>query len=203
MRLHLGPPPENADFQPLKDGWTLLKEPRFSVLALMATVVGILVAILTLMAWEAIATNAKALTTLPTESPLIFFLVGLVSVVVVHEFVHATGYPRFGLNDETLIAFWPSKVTCYVFYSGTLSRDRWLLTYVLPFLVLSMLPLAICSVFGVVLLELMFISVVNAFCCGGDLFIVGQLIMRQVPRKAVMRNQGWATWWKEDQPQPH
>jgi hypothetical protein len=200
MRLHLGPPPENADFQPLKDGWTLLKEPRFSVLALMATVVGILVAMLTLMAWKAIGAPPKTLTILPTDSPLLFF-VGLVSLVVVHEFVHATGYPRFGLNDETQIAFWPRKATCYALYLGTMSRDRWLLTYVLPFLVLSMLPLAICAALRVVVLEFMFISVVNALFCGGDLFIVVQLIMRQVPRKAVMRNQGWTTWWRVDQPQ--
>ena len=104
VKFHVATPPESADFQPLEDGWTLLKEPRFIVLAVMATVVGILVAMLTLMAWNAIAADAIALATLSVSSPM-FFFVGLLVVVVVHEFVHAIGYPRFGLNDARSLPF--------------------------------------------------------------------------------------------------
>lgn len=195
MRLHIGPPPENADFHPVEDGWTLLKEPRFVVLALMATVIGIALAIPTLWAWNHIATNARALTLLPVNSPL-FFLLGMLVVVVIHEFVHAIAYPRFGLSKDTLIAFWPSKGTCYASYLGAMSRNRWLLVYVLPLLVLSVLPFLICMVSGVVASELKFVSVFNALCCGGDVYFALWLIMRQVPRKSLMRNQGWAQWWK-------
>ena len=196
MKLHIGPPPENTAFQPLEDGWTLLKEPSFFVLVIVAGVIGIVTLIPTLAAWQAISVDATAATPLTSNHPNAAFLIGFAAVVVIHEFVHAVGYPRFGFNGETVIAFWPSKGACYALFSGAMNRERWLLVYLLPLLVLSVVPVALCTILGVIIAELKFVSVLNALFCGGDLFCVG-LIMWQVPRKAVMRNQGWTTFWKE------
>jgi hypothetical protein len=39
------------------------------------------------------------------------------------------------------------------------------------------------------------VSIVNgAFSCGDQVIVA--MIAWQVPRRAILRNQGWETWWK-------
>jgi hypothetical protein len=43
---------------------------------------------------------------------------------------------------------------------------------------------------------LAFISTLNALLACGDIFAVGLLLV-QVPSNAIIRNQGWRTFWKQ------
>jgi len=39
------------------------------------------------------------------------------------------------------------------------------------------------------------VSIINgAFSCGDQVIVA--MIAWQVPRRAILRNQGWETWWK-------
>src|SRR5689334_4108461 len=104
-------------------------------------------------------------------------------------------YPKFGFSPSTMIAFWPSKLLFLAICFDALRRNRLLLVYMLPLLVISILPLIVCRSLGMNSGILMLASIANALFAGGDIFCF-LLILAQVPANAMVRNQGWATWWK-------
>jgi hypothetical protein len=199
MQLHLGPPPNSPDFAPEQDGWTALREPSPTMLNFIAGPVGIAAAALVALGWSQTPTavqfhvSGNSLTSIPVISASV--LLGFIALVAVHEMVHALGYPRCGWTPATIIGLWPTHMLFYAAYLDHLGRNRLLLVYVLPFLVISLLPLIVCASLKINSPPLMAISVINALFCGGD-FTCFALILWQVPSNAQVRNQGWATWWK-------
>ena len=177
-----------------------LKEPSPWVLNLLATPVGALAAALLMIGWGHIEVawnfgpSESGIFT-PAVIVLAAILIGMAALIAVHELIHAVCYPQFGLTPATLIAFWPSKLLFLAAYYEALPRNRLLLVYLMPFVVLSVLQLLFCKVLGTSSALLMAVSIVNGLFSGGDLVCVA-LIAGQVPRRAILRNQGWATWWK-------
>ena len=200
MRFHVGQPPATPDFTPKEDGWTPLKEPSPLVLNLVATPIGILAAILIAWGWGQSGVHFEfGSSVFGSWTPVIhlvaIFGIGFPALIAVHELIHTLGYEKFGLTHSTMIAFWPSKLLFLAITFDALRRDRLLLVYILPLLVLSIMPLIACRIIGAHSTVLMLASTANGLCCGGDIFCFF-LILLQVPRHALVRNQGWATWWK-------
>lgn len=200
MRFYIGQPPATPDFTPQEDGWTPLREPSPMVLNLIATPIGILAAVLIAMGWE--ASNVRfefSSSVFGRFAPVIYlvaiFGIGLPLLIAVHELIHAFGYPKFGFTSSTMIAFWPSKLLFLAIHFDALRRNRLLLIYSLPLLAISILPLIVCRSLGINSGILMLASIANALFAGGDIFCFF-LILAQVPSNALVRNQGWATWWK-------
>lgn len=200
MKLHIGMPPATPDFTPQEDGWTPLKEPSPWVLNLIATPIGILAAVLVRIGWGEINDKIELNSSVPGSlAPLIylvaFLVLGFPALIAVHELIHAFGYPKFGFTPSTMIAIWPSKLLFLAITFDALPRNRMLLVYMLPLLVISIAPLLMCRSLGINSLPLMLASTANGLAAGGDIFCFC-LIFLQVPRNATLRNQGWATWWK-------
>ena len=195
MRLQIGgKPPATPDFTPKEDGWTPLKEPSPWVLTLIATPIGILAAALIATGWG--GSNVQ----IEVGSSFLVWMVaaiviGLPALFAVHELLHAFGYQGFGFTPSTMIFIWPSKLLVIAITLDALRRNRLLLVYMLPLLVISVLPLIVCRSIGVTPVPLMLASTVNGLIAGGDIFCFF-LILLQVPRNAMVRNQGPATWWK-------
>jgi hypothetical protein len=112
-----------------------------------------------------------------------------------HELCHVIGYPRMGFSRHSIIGVWPSKFLGYAAYQGSLRRNRLLGVLLLPMLLMSLLPLA----FGTFVRPLppvaALISVFNMLGCGGDVMIAF-ILLSQVPSQAILRDQGWDSWWK-------
>ncbi len=201
MRFHIGKPPATPDFSPQVGGeWTPLKEPSPWVLNIIATPIGIGTAILLAAAWGETGIIVEGNSSpfglwTPIVVAVVVFGIGFPLLILVHELIHALGYEKYGTTDSTTIVFWPSKLLFCAITFNAYRRNRMLLVYVLPFLVLSVLPLVICKIFGVQSWLLMLISVVNGLFCCGDIFCFF-LILIQVPQNAVLQNQGWSTWWR-------
>ncbi len=87
----------------------------------------------------------------------------------------------------------------YAYYNGPMSRDRFLLVFAMPFLVISVLPLLIAAVLAlpeIVTSILAWFSIWNAiFACGDILGFV--LILFQVPRRSLIRNKSWRSFWTD------
>ena len=201
MRFHLGPPPPTLDFKPQEDGWMPLREPSPLMLNLLATPVGLVLAIVIGAAWgmRPIA-SLPGLQQLGVWGPLLELLLlcmGLPLLILVHEWIHTWPYPRCGFTEQTIIAAWPSKLLFYALYLGPLGRNRWLFVYLLPLLVISILPLIICRLAGINPFVATAVSTFNALVSGGDIIGFG-LIAMQVPAGATVQNQGWNTWWKKE-----
>lgn len=206
MRFHIGKPPATPDFAPQEAGWTPLKEPSPWVLNLLATPIGIGAAVMVAWGWGASGVHFEFGPSIfgrlaPLVYPVVIFGIGLPVLIAAHELIHALGYHRFGFTSSTMIAFWPSKLMFLAITFDALRRNRLLLVYLLPLLVISILPLAVCRIIGRSPGLLILASTANALFAGGDIYCFF-LILLQVPRRAVLRNQGWATWWKPLEPTP-
>ena len=211
MRFHFGAPPLDDDFQPEEDGWLPLREPGPLLVNVLAIPFGVLAAMGLALGWDlparlAIVADGSELGRLLFAAFLLVALaVSLLGIIAAHELIHGLAYPQFGLTRSTVLGVWPSRLLFYAGYLRSLRRDRLLLVYLLPFLVLSVAPLVAHRIWGAaaggnlrteqVWAWLYFVSILNGLFSGGDLLYVA-IILLQIPRRAVLKNHGWSTWWK-------
>jgi hypothetical protein len=198
MRLQIGPIPEDVGFHPEQSGWRKLKEPSFDILMLLSIPTALLIAAGIFFAWVALARvhgiedPVQIVLTLGTLLGLIAAFMGL---IVGHEVVHLVALPKYGLTSETVVGFWPQKVTPYVSHEGELSRNRYLIVGLMPFLLLSVVPLLVGLLFAWMPLWLVVLSIINGFISAGDI-INAILLVSQTPRSAMVRSKGLETWWR-------
>jgi hypothetical protein len=209
MRLVFGEPPTVADFHPEVSGWRPLKEPRPWTLVLFGSGLGIPLAWLTGLAWAKLAVMEPFSLNLSLFGSAARYVVlalvflgpplGIAILIAVHELCHALACPRWGMTGDTVIGAWPSKLLFYAGHLREVSRDRYLVTCLMPFLMLTLLPLCLGVFIGNMSALWAIFSTTNALVCGGDAIIL-LLVTTQVPKHAVLQNRGWATWWKPADP---
>jgi len=115
--------------------------------------------------------------------------------ILVHEALHALPAMVAGSSDSVIVGFWPRAFAPYMAYTGTLTREAQLVSGATPFLLLTLLPILVAVALPAVAWWMVVLSVLNILGSAADLIMLG-LIMRQVPRGAIIRNQGFATWWQ-------
>lgn len=188
MRFKIGAIPPTTDFSPCTP-WVPLGEPTPFAMQFLALPVGIVSVVATCTLWL-----------LFTETELQFdnlslILLTLALLIPIHELIHAAVHPQCGLSNESLLGVWPSRMVFYAHYSGELSRNWFIAILLMPFLIISLLPIFVYGIFGTAPDWLVFASVLNAFfSCGDQLGTL--LLLWQVPRSAHVRNQGWNTYWR-------
>lgn len=215
MRFHFGAPPVPEDFHPHQEGWIALREPKMLLFQLLAVPVALAAALVLGWLWGVLAppslSSSQIGFAVRKDSPLLpifgvlltIAAIGL-AIIVVHEFLHAFSAPGFGLTPDTVVGLWTSRVLFYAAHTGPMSRNHYLVVFLMPFLVLSCLPLVVCAAVRFSHPLLMVVSVVNGCFACGDL-MGSAMILWQVPSDAVVRNHGWQTWWKMPEsttPQP-
>ncbi len=188
MRFHLGSPPD--EFVP-DSSWRPIREPGPFVMQLFAAPLCLGMAVLAFYCWMHVW--------LPLfELRNAALLLSLAAIIVVHELLHAVATPRFGCTPSTVIGAWPARLLFYATYCGPLTRDRYLVVFAMPFLLLTVLPL-VAAAGGLLPPALVpaaaWCSVWNALFSGGDCLGFA-LVLVQIPRAANVQNQGWRTYWK-------
>ncbi len=204
MRFRLGPIPEDPGFNPEREGWSRLREPgplAIQVLALPVAGAVLLTSgglIFLVFPREQLARFAAG-----SSVPIWAWLILLASIIPAHEAIHAGLHPDWGLSEESVIGLWLSKVVFYAHYQGALSRNRQLLVLAGPYVLLSLLPIGLIALPGAgawppaALSVLGMLSLAGAVLASGDLISLA-LLAFQVPPGAVVRNQGWRTYWKKE-----
>ena len=206
VRFHFGAIPEDQDFHPEADGWHGIREPN----PIWLNVIAVPVAIALMLVWFLLIFLILLLRGLPyipppaslsfPLSPLPLILI-LVFLIPAHEFLHALFYPDWGLSSRTVIGLWLSKGIFYAHYEGMMSRNRFLLIFLTPYLVLGLLPVLIWGLLpGSYWLSepailLLYLSFLGSLFSSSDLVGAG-LVLLQVPVPAVVRNKSWKTYWK-------
>jgi hypothetical protein len=193
MRFQIGSIPETPDFAP-DASWRPMREPTPWVMQFLALPIAILVAALTTLLWFTI--TPLEIPREPLSVPA--FLLLFASIVVVHELVHAAVHPKAGRSAYSILGVWPSRLLFYAHYEGELSRNRFVAVLLMPLVVISFVPLLAAAAMQVTSVWAAYISVLNALAACGDVLGVG-LILFQVPATAMVRNQAWRTYWREDQ----
>jgi hypothetical protein len=191
MRWHIGPIPET--FTP-DDSWRTIWEPGPVLLQVLALPVAIASAVAVGWGWHTIGIPQQGQ---PAGVVLALFL-SLIALIAVHELLHAMVHPGWGCSSATIIGLWLRHFLFYAHYEGPLSRDRFLAVFLMPLLIITLLPLALAAV-GLVpepwLFPLAWFSTWNALFSCGDL-IGFALIVTQIPRAAIVQNRGWRTYWQ-------
>jgi Putative zincin peptidase len=190
MRFHLGGIPNSPDFSP-DPPWSALREPSPWLFQFIATPIGIVCGGIVAVLWFVItplraAPPPEAWTLLPSFAGL----------VVVHELIHAATHPEAGRSPRSILGFWPSCLLFYAHYDGAMPRNRWIAVGLMPLLIISVFPLLIAAATQASSGWVAFVSSLNALCACGDILGAG-FVLWQVPATAVVRNQGWRTYWRE------
>jgi hypothetical protein len=134
-------------------------------------------------------------------SALVFVLLMLAAALplavyfLAHEFVHALAAPSFGFTDKSVIGVWPAGGVAYSHYEGEMSRGRWILMLLTPFLTLSVLPFAAAAVAGWHSPYLAALSLVNVVGSYVDLYYAGRLFLK-VPAGAFVRLADDGLWFR-------
>ena len=203
MRFHIGAVPEDPSFQPEAEGWSSLDEPGPVAVQWIAIPIAVVVAIFLMACFNAAIPRGIYQSKLVILSFQIWqpFL-AIMLLVPLHEIIHAFCYPHYGATDQTLIGVWPQKILVYAFYQGAMTRARFIITMLTPFLVLSFLPVFSVALFrqpplsGEFLTFLIVASILNGIASSADI-LAAALVFWRLPRQAVIRTKGWKSYWKK------
>ena len=188
MKFILGQMPRDDSFCPEEHGWTFLKEPPPSILFLVAVLLGVLFGLGTTFLWVALT---------PIELSrfnLLYSLLVFPCIIPLHELGHALILLAKKGVHKTFFGFWPARFAFYVYYTGPLSRPRYMTISIFPYLLLSILPLLICALFRATSFIVAYAGIANSFLCGAD-FATFLIVLCRVPAGTVLRQQGCDTWW--------
>ena len=194
MRFVWGPIPPGRVLNPQKEHWTPLRELGAGRLAVVGSLLGLPFFIAAVIVLRSMNGQLGGLV---KTQPLVggACLLAFLAMMPVHELIHGLAHGQGIRSPHLIIGAWPSRGLCYAIYDSPLPRNRVLGMVVAPFLVLSILPL-VCmpwlqgAAWGLVLI----FSLLHAAMCGGD-FIVFWRLVSQVPRNALVHNNGWQTFW--------
>lgn len=194
MKFRLGPMPKDPAFEPKREGWTPIPEPPLPRMLLILIPVMVALGLLShLMYWLAGANVGPLMDIKNTPLGLAI----MVAVTPLHELLHLLSLPGFGMNQKSIVGFWPKMVVPYVYYEGILSRNRYILICACPLVVLSILPLLIAFVRPDIPLIIVAVSYLNLLLSGMDLASI-LLLLRHVPSRAIVRNNGTQGYWRTE-----
>jgi hypothetical protein len=199
VRVHFGAPPSVFVHS---TGWRKLAEPSPHRLAQGGLLLGLCLGAVVSGLWHLGGIHVSAqFASVQGIAPLAVFLLSLVGLFALHEAIHALLHPGQGASKLSVLGISLKPFLLYASYLGTLGRDRFAAILVAPFLLLSALPATLFAAgffWGEVSPLRAVLSVANAAASGVDLLGVA-LLLSQVPRGAVLQNDGWQTFWRNGQ----
>lgn len=189
MRFHLGLPPKDDAILKEDDAWCPIDESghmRFQIR-------GILVAffVTTAIALVLLGRDPKYVTNVSWPIVMLFILLAM----PIHEFLHAISFKGGVLSKGVIFGFYPKAVAFYAHYSGVITWNRYIFISLFPFLILTVIPLAIMIVFNLKLNYIVEIIFANGLASAGDV-LTTLTIIKQVPKRSILVNSGIKTYWK-------
>lgn len=118
----------------------------------------------------------------------------LISLVVVHEFIHLIGYGGLSLSSKVCFGFHPKLYMFYTFNPVAVSKRGFILAAGLPFVVLSVVPMVLVAIGTPYQMELVALAVANAVGAGGDIFLVAT-VYKTVPKNCNVQSSGMGEFW--------
>lgn len=188
-KFHIGRPPDDQAF--VNAGWKSIRTLDHGHL-FWSLCIGISIGVGTALIWRNYYGES-----LPFGSPSWMEIsLSLIILIVGHEAIHLLGFPQFGLNSNTLVGIWLEAGSPYVQHTMPMSRNRFLIVLLLPFLFLSVLPFALAYNDIGPINQLSWISVLNCVGAGSDIFISAQ-ILRTVSSRAKVLESGNSLYWQD------
>lgn len=191
----------------IADGWQKLKAPGNTAMAILLSVplmllnFIIIAGIVMLVAPAPLSQLTDFFSSLFTgsfsiEIKLIDILLGILSLVLLmlmHELLHLAFFPDFLRSDKTYMGIMYAGV--YVVTEEVLTRLRFIIISLAPFIALSVLLPIVLGITGMLSPGLIILAMLNAI--GSSIDILGLLlVIRQAPPGARILCIGMDTYWK-------
>ncbi len=186
MRFIFNKFPDDANFQPDSE-WTPLKESsNLWIVQLQAIPFMVINIEIMLLLMKAIKINFQ----LNTNTMLISFLI----FIPIHELLHALFFPEKLSSKKVFFGFTLKGLAPFAAYIGEMKRNTFIRVLLAPFILITLLGFFYLIFIGRnELIE--HILVFNALGASGDCFYT-YLLLRQVPKNAIVKNKKIRTFWK-------
>lgn len=186
--------PDNPDFEPeTEGGWQPLPEPPPEKLQAYAGMTAAIATPVLLLVWAMLLPAEGKFQAITSAATSVIVL--LLPLVVLHEVVHLWLHPGQGRSAQSVVGGSSKHGAIYAMYFGEMSRARFVVILLGPFVVFTVLPLLWCLAQQRFVPWLAGVSVLNGLLACGDL-MGAWMVLRGSPRGARLRNRGYHTWWK-------
>ncbi|MDF1615836.1 DUF3267 domain-containing protein [Petrocella sp. FN5] len=185
----------------VKQGWTRIKEPANLFAALLASIpfmVGCgLVSFLIITYFDSTVVNIFERVSTNNNITINFrwdYILLMIIMIYIHEMLHAFWIPNFLSDDNTFfgIKIWGG----FVFTSQSLTKRRFIMICLAPYVTLSILLPLILGMLNVLNGILISLIMINAMASSVDL-LNACLILFQVPKDAMVINNSYETYYRQ------
>lgn len=186
----------------MKEGWKPLNEPKSlmsaTLLSLPFMVINALLSIGIIYLFSSFSKQKFSFITGDSITITIDIgvIIAILLVFIIHEFFHLIFIPNFLKSNDTVIGL--TLFGAFVHTEQKITKVRFMFISVAPFLFLSILFPLILSISGILTGKLLVFILLNSL--GASLDILGLiLVFIQVPKNALIRNNGTRTYWKMEE----
>ncbi|WP_303868920.1 DUF3267 domain-containing protein [Acetobacterium wieringae] len=189
MRFLFEKLPENIDFDPENEGYYAINEPSFLKLCLMAIpVILISMFIIGLMLKIRLGTHYH-MRMIDSFQDLVIFL----AIILIHEMLHVIVFLDKISSGDIFIGTYRGAI--YATYLRDIKKERFLLVLILPFIVLTVIPVLFLMISTINYSLLSKIAIINMVLSSLDvLSFYG--ILTKIPANAKIRNKNSRSYWK-------
>ncbi len=207
MQVIFGSIPEIAGFDPEAAGLHKIRGPSAAISHLLASLIGLFLLVVPITGLCLVLSNFAIPNpdVDPNYVPPVAWgaaFLAMFSFIPLHELLHLIWHPWFGRSDQSILVIWPTKLLFGVYYEGCMSRTRWLLMRIAPFVFLSILTAVFIALFQYVAFSHMsktyleVLMVLNAVGSGADVAAIF-LVASQVPQSASLCFRGGKAYWRQ------
>ncbi len=183
----------------VNSGWITLKEPRSLVstiiLSIPLMVINLFIAIVVIGIFSTFSFKEFGFT--PDSFSVTINLgviIALVLVVIFHELLHLFFIPKFISSAKTYVGL--TIFGGFVVTEEEIAKSRYILITIAPFLIGSIILPLMLGVFGLLTPAVKLLVLLNAMASSVDILNL-LLVIMQVPRNAILKNNGPKTYWKK------
>lgn len=174
---------------PLKEPGNFLKSFIYSIpfMVIAAYLSAVVISFISPFTWSEKGFGEGSITIVIEVSALIYLLI----LVIIHECLHLIFIPN---SQKTITGI--TFLGVFVATEEEISRTRYILISAAPYLILSIVSPLILGFLGLLTVQLKLLAILNALASSIDLLNL-TLVAKQVPRDAIIKSNGWQTYWKK------
>lgn len=196
-KLPKGNPNLHVDL--IKNGWIPMKEPKNLTSAILLSIplmiVASMISIGVINIFSSISLRDFGFTSggisITINLSVIF---GIVLLLIIHELLHLIFIPNFFRSEKTSVGL--TLFGGFVITEEEISRSRYMLITIAPFMIISIIFPLVISAFGLLTTTIKFLIILNSMGSSVDLLNL-LLILKQVPKNATLKSNGSNTYWKK------
>ncbi|GGF13875.1 hypothetical protein GCM10010954_10790 [Halobacillus andaensis] len=187
--------------QLIEKGWTPLKEPKKLITSILLSIpfmiINVIIAIGVIhfsagIYFRDFGIDSSSFTITINLMSLVLFFV----LLIIHEGIHLIFVPNFKKSDRTFVGV--NWLVGFVYTEQSMTKRRFLLIALAPFLILSIVLPFILGALGLLTSTFKLLIIINAAASSVDL-LSSSLVGIQVPNQARMINNGVRSYWKKDE----